>query len=117
MKKLIAKVKRVGRQILGLFPTPLPTGVSHFAVWADSIVSTYDLPTNDQDSIRYAFATMIMHLGPQTARKPKYYFVLAVRAACAKQVAGATFQEIKARQVEATKKATEAPSGPKLTSV
>jgi hypothetical protein len=111
MSKYFKQVVRVFRFFKGFFPTPLPTGVKAFEAWADQIQDTYSLPTEDRDSIHYALATMIMHLGPTQAYKPNWYFVLAIRAGCAKQVAGATFQEIKLRQkalAEAAEAATKA---------
>ncbi len=100
-------IKRLYDQIRGLFPSRLPTGVAEFNAWADSIASTYQLPTADQDSVRFSLATQIMHLGPQAASKPKYFFVLAIRAGAAKQIAGNAFQEIKSRH-QAAQKAAQA---------
>lgn len=98
MKQALTKVKRFFRQLRGLFPEPVPTGMAQFNNWADSLVDTYWLPTADQDSIRFALASMIMHLGPSAAYKSKRYFVVTLRAAAAKQVAGAVFYEIKEKQ-------------------
>lgn len=102
---------RLIKQFLGLFPSALPTGVTAFNEWADDIRSTYDLPTQDEDSIKFTLSTIIMHLGPQAAYKPKYYFVLTLRAGAAKQVAGQVFTDIKTRAAEkayAEKAAAEA---------
>lgn len=98
MKKILAQLNRIRKQIRGLFPEPLPTGMAAANDFAQSIMDTYTLPTLDQDSVKYAIATMIMRLGPTDASKSKYYFVLSVRAACAKQIAGAVFQDIKLKQ-------------------
>lgn len=98
MSTIINTLKRKINQVLGLFPSSLPTGVESFYSWIDSIQNTYTLPTEDRDSIVFSFSTMIMHLGPTAARKPKYYFVLALRSAAAKQVAGGAFQEVKLNQ-------------------
>lgn len=110
LQNVISKVKKAFRQIKGLFPSALPQGRTQFDAWVSDIVNTYDLPTQDSDSISYTFATMIMHLGPQGARKAKYYFVLSMRAAAAKQLAGSIFQEIKIRQQQLAdqRKAAEA---------
>lgn len=104
------QVKRAFKQLKGFFSSSLPLGRTELDIWVSDIVNTYDLPTQDQDSINYTFATMIMHLGPQGARKPKYYFVLSMRAAAAKQLAGSVFQEIKIRQQQLAeqRKAAEA---------
>lgn len=107
-KRLVSTVTRTARQILGLFPSALPQGVQEFHAWTDSIVSTWDLPTTDRDSLTFMLGSMIMHAGPTEARKPKYFYVLSIRAAAAKQVAGACFHEVKLRQQAAQKAQAEA---------
>jgi len=91
-------IKRLWLKFLGLFPTALPNGVVAFNEWADTFSEIYQMPTLDQDSIRWALSTTIMHLGPQAAYKPKFYFFLTIKAAAAKQVAGAAFTSIKEAQ-------------------
>lgn len=86
---------------MGLFPSPLPVGMTEFDSWVDSIMSTYSLPTTDVDSIRFTLAAMIINLGQKESSKPKYSFVLAIRASCAKQIAGSVFHQIKTKQLEA----------------
>lgn len=98
MNTALRKFIRVFKQFRGLFPSPLPTGAEAFTDWVRDVRSTYDLPTEDENSIIFSFATMIMHAGPTAASKPKYFFVLALRAAAAKQVAGAAFYDIKKKQ-------------------
>ena len=103
------KIIRIIKQIRGLFPSPLPTGVTAFHAWSDDLQATYILPTEDKDSIRYTLATIIMHLGQQAGNKSKYFFYITLKAAAAKQVAGAVFSEIKEKQrAEAAKAAEEA---------
>lgn len=89
------------KQFIGLFPSALPMGITAFDEWANDIINTYDLPTKDIDSIKFTLSTIIMHLGPQTAFKPKYYFVLTLRAGAAKQIAGQVFSDIKHKAKEA----------------
>lgn len=112
MKEALSRVsnaaKRLGRQALGLIPSRLPVGVTEFEEWAQSIQDTYTLPTSDRDSIRFTLATIIMHLGQQSAYKPKLYFALTMHAAAAKQVAGSVFYDIKQRQKEEQEKAAKA---------
>lgn len=103
-----AKVIRLIKQIIGLLPSALPTGMTAFEAWAEDIIATYDLPTKDKDSIKFTLSTIIMHLGPQAAHKPKYYFVLTLRASAAKQVAGQVFTDIKTRAREAEEAARKA---------
>lgn len=107
MRAFIYKVKRYFNKARGFFPSALPVGLTEFNEWADSVADTYDLPTQDRDSVHYALATMILHLGPTVAYKSDWYFVLSIRSACAKQVAGATFQDIKARQKAAEQAALQ----------
>lgn len=97
MSKILQIVVKIYKQVRGLFPSPLPVGVVEFDTWAASIGATYKLPTNNLDSIKFTLATLIMHSGPTVAFKPKYYFVLAIRASAAKQIAGNAFHEIKER--------------------
>lgn len=100
---LFSKIKRYWNQIKGLFPSALPVGRTEFEVWSQSIFDTYDLPTKDLRSVRFTLTTILMSLKTTDSLKPKYYFVKVCRAAAAKQVAGAIWQEIKlAQQAEAT---------------
>jgi hypothetical protein len=98
MKQMLIKLIK---QIVGLFPSALPNGVAAFDVWAKDIMDTYDLPTKDEDSVKFTLATIIMHLGPQVAYKPKVYFVLTLKAGAAKQVASQVFTDIKTKAKEA----------------
>ena len=95
-------------QLTGLLPGRLPQGVTEFYAWADSISSTYALPTDNKDSLYFALATIIMHLGPQVAYKSKWHFVKAIKAGAAKQIAGGVFQEIKQKQKQAEEAARAA---------
>lgn len=96
MNTSILKVKKLFRLIKALFPSALPNGMSDFDVWANDIIDLYNFPNND--SIRFALASMIMHAGPTDAYKSKFYYNLMIKASMSKQVAGAQFQEIKLRQ-------------------
>jgi hypothetical protein len=98
MKLALEKVKRLGRQLKGLFPSRVPTGMHEFDVWANDIVSTYAMPTESYNSLKFTLATIIMHLGPSDAYKSKFWFALMINAAAAKQIAGAKFQEVKQEQ-------------------
>src|SRR5580700_1886986 len=92
------KITQYINKLLGLFPQPLPVGVSAFNAFVDSIRNTYEMPTQDADSITYAIAASILRFGEKRAWASKYSFVLTLRAACAKQIAGQAFQDIKHRQ-------------------
>lgn len=100
MKKWIsAFVNRVK----GMFPTALPQGRTEFDAWAERIFNAWTLPTDSIRDVRYMLATMVIHLGAQVSRKPDYFFVVSIRAAAAKQVSAAVFQEIKQAQMEESK--------------
>lgn len=99
-------LKKLAKQFLGLFPSKIPVGVTEFNSWADSFSDVYTLPTQDQDSLRFTLASIIMHLGPQAAYKPKVYFLLTLKAAAAKQVAGQVFYDIKTKHQAQEKSVT-----------
>jgi hypothetical protein len=96
MKNLLNKLKNIPAKIRAYFPSPVPQGISEFQTWSDSIISLYGFPNND--SVRFALATMIMHSGPQAAYVSKHYFALMIKAGAAKQVASQVFQDIKTKQ-------------------
>lgn len=103
-EKLVSLLKLIKKSVVkvrNLMPSPLPRGMAEFDAWALSIIDTYDFPNND--SVRFALATMIIHAGPQDDARPKHLFAQAVRASMSKQIAGAQFQDIKQRQIEAQK--------------
>jgi hypothetical protein len=102
LKNVFQSAKLAVRKLSFYFKTPLPIGMAEFDEWADSILNTYGYPNND--STRFALAAMIMHLGQTEGYKPKRFFVLCLRKGAASQVAGATIQNLKAKQ-EAEKKA------------
>ena len=77
---LLMFIKKTLNKLSHLIPTALPRGMTEFETWAASIITTYDFPNND--SVRFALATMIIHSGPQDDAKPKYQFARAVRATC-----------------------------------
>lgn len=89
----INKLKTLLQLILGFFPTPVPIGMTTYKAWTDSIISLYGLP--DNNSVRWAIASVVLHLGPQAAFRSKFFFYCTIRAGAAKQIAGAVFQEIK----------------------
>lgn len=94
-----AKVRKLIDKVRAFFPSPVPQGVSEFESWAKSIIDLYEFP--DNDSVRFALATMILHSGPTAAYTSKRYFALMVKAGAAKQVASQVFQDIKTRQLAA----------------
>jgi hypothetical protein len=76
--------------------TPLPRGITEFHVWADEIIALAGLPNND--SIKFALAVAITHLGPTEASKPKQYFIDTLSKGAATQVAFAVMDQLKSKQ-------------------
>lgn len=99
------KLVKYLNQVLGLFPSPLPVGMTAFQSWMNSIIQSYDIP--DNDSSRFALATMILHLSSTTSSKPKIHFARSMRKAMANQVAAAVMQDLKDKQAAAAAKAQE----------
>lgn len=117
MKQIVQRLKKALVRLRGRYSSPLPQGMDEFNAWCDSIINSYELPTKEVDSIKFTLSTAIMHLKATDASVPKQYFVTIIKAAAAKQVAGACFTEIKERQkqialkqAEDTAKAQAAPS-------
>lgn len=115
MKTVISKIVVGFKVIRAFFPSAVPNGVDAFDSWARSFFEIYPMPTQDVTSVKYTLATIIMHMGPQTAFKSKFYFYLTLKAGAAKQVAGAIFYQIKQEQKAAEEAAKlEATSTPKV---
>lgn len=108
MKALVSKIKRLYKKIRGLFPSALPVGLNEFNRWKDDIASTYSLPTKTESDVSFVLASSLLRLGPQTSYKSKYYFVVTMKAAAAKQIAGHVMYELKSAQEKAAKDAIEA---------
>lgn len=81
-------------------PTKLPVGMAEFNTWADSIIELSG-KFADEDSMKYAIASNLMHLPHTTSSVPKNYFVKALRKAAANQVASQVFMYLKIKQQEA----------------
>lgn len=102
-----AKLIKTLKKLRNFLPSAVPLGIAEFEGWASDIISTYDFPNND--SVRFALATMILHSGPTAAFVSKRYFALMVKAGAAKQIASQVFQDIKIKQqAEATAQNTAA---------
>ena len=96
MKKLINTLTTSFQKLLDFFPTRIPQGMTDFESWCKSIIKTYGFP--DNDSVRFMFAAMILHLGQTDAYKPKRFFALSGLAAASKEIAHAKMVELKAAQ-------------------
>jgi len=77
-------------------PRPLPTGMQEFEEWSDRIISG-TLLTADAESMKFALANLILHLGPTESHKPDGYFIHSLRKYACNQIADAKRQEISAK--------------------
>ncbi len=73
---------------------PLPQGMTEFEEWSDRIIAG-SLLKADPDSMKFALASMIMHLGPTEAFKDDLYFIHSLRKSAANQIAQARLTQIK----------------------
>lgn len=73
----------------------LPMGRQEFEEWSDRIISGTLLPA-DPESMKYALATMVMHLGPTESHKEDAYFIHSLRKSAANQVCHAIMTELHA---------------------
>lgn len=96
MSTYLTKINQFLIKVRNAFPAPLPRGMEEFETWSNALIVTYDLP--DNDSIKFALATMILHLGPTECDKPKRYFARAVLKGMAAQVASAVMYNLKEKQ-------------------
>lgn len=95
-------MKLLLKRMLSLLPSKLPVGLSQFDPWANSIIELSG-QFADLDSMKFALASQVLHLGAQRSSVPKNFFVQSMRKAAANQVASQVFQDIKQRQLEAQK--------------
>jgi hypothetical protein len=87
-------------------PTALPVGMDEFHEWADSIIQITG-KFADEDSMKYALASQVIHLAHDKAFYPKRFFVNCLRKAAANQVASQVFQDIKLKKDAEIKKQVE----------
>jgi hypothetical protein len=84
---------------------PLPIGRSQFIEWSDRIIQGAQVE-GKKESLRFALAAMIMHLGPTEAFKEDGYFILALRKSASNQTAHHLMSEIKELQEHRSAEAT-----------
>lgn len=73
---------------------PLPMGIEEFEDWSNRIISGTLLPA-DNDSMKFALATMLLHLGPQEDHREDAYFIHTLRKSAINQIAHAKMKELK----------------------
>jgi hypothetical protein len=84
------------RKLFAMLPHKLPQGMAEFETWAKSIIDIYEMP--DNDSIRFALATAIMHLPATASHRPRAYFGAILIKGAASQVANQVFYDMKLKQ-------------------
>jgi len=103
-------MNRAIKRLLNHIPTKLPQGMTEFETWANDIIDTYEMPSND--SVKFAIAVAILHLKSDEGSKPKAYFGNILLKGAASQIAQAIMQDCKARQEELIKKQAEEANKP-----
>lgn len=83
--------------------TPLPVGLNEFHAWADDVISLTPLPNNE--SIKFAVATIILELTPDDGYISKRKVATRLIKAAANQVASYYFQSIKSARMDKDAKA------------
>jgi len=96
-------------------PRPLPVGLTAFDAWAKRVIGLAG-PYADEDSMRFALASNILHLGSQQAYVPDIYFLRVLRKAAANQVSSQVFQDIKLKQQLAAQAQAEVTASDKAAS-
>jgi len=74
--------------------------MTEFEAWASNIIELSG-KFADEESMKFAIATMLIHAESHAGRLPLNYFVSRLRKVAANQVAGQVFQDIKTKQAEA----------------
>lgn len=85
---------------LSYLPSKLPVGMTEFEAFTGDIIALSGKYA-DEDSLKFAISTMILHADAHHAYIPKQYFVRRLRKVAANQVASAAMTDIKYKQAEA----------------
>lgn len=104
------KLNKLLKRLIARIPEKLPTGIAEFNFWSAEIIDIYEFP--DNDSIKFALATMIMHSDSSLGYASKHYFMLRLVKGMANQVAAQIFQDIKTKQQEQLKDAQKLAEAP-----
>ena len=73
----------------------LPLGVVEFHVWSDRIISGACIPGATPESIKFALADQLLHLGPTVDFESDLYFIKCLRKFAINQVADSMRREIR----------------------
>jgi len=106
MNQIITKSKALLATILAYLPSKIPTGMTEFNAWLDSIVKLVG-PIADDRSLKWVISNEVMRLPSGKDSVPKMLFVKVLRKFAANQLAAATVNNLKAEQDAEIKKASE----------
>lgn len=73
----------------------LPLGVAEFHEWSDRIISGACIPGATPESIKFALADQLLHLGPTVDFECDLYFIKCLRKFAINQVADSMRHEIR----------------------
>lgn len=99
-------MRRLLLKVLSFYPKKLPVGLTEFNAWSDEIVELTNFA--DPISLKFAIASMVIHLPANTGRVSQNHFVRGLRKSAANQVASQIFQDIKVEQETKQKQQAEA---------
>jgi len=91
------KIRLILKRAWAYIPTSLPTGMTEYTAWLDSIVELCG-PIADTASMKWVISNEVMRAAPGQDKVPKIVFVKLLRKYAANQLAGATVMAIKAEQ-------------------
>lgn len=91
----------------------LPLGKAEFEAWSDRIISGACIPGATSESIKFALADQLLHLGPTVDFESDLYFIKCLRKFAVNQVADAMRREIR----DAAKARLEAENKTKIAEV
>jgi hypothetical protein len=77
-----------------LEPRPLPMTVPEWEEWTERIIAGALVPADSQ-SLKFALANLILHLGPTESHKPDSFFIHSLRKVAVNQVADAMRTKIR----------------------
>jgi hypothetical protein len=72
-----------------------PLGVAEFHIWSDRIISGACIPGATAESIKFALADQLLHLGPTVDFESDLYFIKCLRKFAINQVADSMRREIR----------------------
>ena len=103
---ILGWIKKKIARMAAIFPTDLPIGMTEFDQWAGSVIALTDLP--DNDSMRFALATRVLHLGETQAAISKLHLARCLHKGAANQIAAGFMQDVKAKYDALAKQEKEA---------